>query len=115
MIAIGVSQGLCEKKREQEGVTIVVPKSRCLFEASNCFLQSTNNPWCIEVFQPAFAQGHIHINVSNLRIEKCSDDIEMINLPAMFSNPTDGILNSGEHSDRDISFSKIHFFKDFNY
>jgi hypothetical protein len=35
---MGLCQGLCELKREQAGVNIVVPKLWCMFEAVKCFL-----------------------------------------------------------------------------
>jgi len=35
---VGVGQGLCELKREQEGDNMVGPKSWCFFEGVKCFL-----------------------------------------------------------------------------
>jgi len=112
---VGVGQGLCELEREQEGVNIVVPKSWCLFEAVKCFLQSNNDRRCVEAFWPAFRQHHINIIVIDLRIEKSSNHIEMIDVPAMLSDQGDEISKNGEFSDRAISFSEVRLFVAFYY
>jgi len=92
-----------------------VPKSWCLFETVTCLLWWDNDPRCVESFWPAFGQGYIDIIVIDLGIEKCSDHIQLINVPAMFSDQGDEILKSGESSDRGIGFSEVCVFIAFNY
>ena len=55
-------------------------------------------------------QGLIVIIVIDLRIEKSSDDIQMIDGPAMFSDHGDEISKSSELSIRGINFSEMRFF-----
>jgi len=101
--------------REQDGGNIGVPKSWCLFEAIKCFLKLNNNRRCIWAFRPAFGQGYIDIIVIDLRIEKTSDHIQMIDVPAIFYDLGDEIPKGGEFSNRDVSFSEVRLFVAFNY
>jgi len=113
-IEVTVGQGLSELEREQESVNIVVPKSWCLFEAVKWFLSLNYHRRCFEALRPASWQRHIDIIVIDLRIEKSSDHIQMIDVPAMVSDQGDEISKSGEFSDRGISFSKVRLFVAFN-
>jgi len=74
-----------------------------------------NDHRCIESFWPAFGQGHIDIIIIDLGIEKSSDHIQIIDVPAMFSNQGDEIPQSGEFSDRGIGFSEVCLFIAFDY
>jgi len=114
-IEVGVGQGLCELESEQQCVNIVVPKWWCLFEAVKCFLELNNDCRCLEALRPAFGQRHTAIVIIDLRIEKSSDDIQTINVPARLCDQGDKILKSGEFSDRGISFSDVHLFVALNH
>jgi len=66
-------------------------------------------------FRPGFGQGHIDIIVIDFRVEKSSYHIQMIDVPAMFSDQGDEIPTSGEFSNRSISFSQVRLFVAGNY
>ena len=68
----------------------------------------------VEAFRPTFGQRHIDIFVINLRIEKSSDHIQMIDVPAMFSDQGDEISKWGEFPNSGIGFSDGGLFVAFN-
>jgi hypothetical protein len=69
----------------------------------------------VRTFQPGFSQGHIDIIVIALGIEKGSDLIKMINVPALLSVQGEEIQKGGEFSERGISFSELRLLVMFNY
>ena len=65
-------------------------------------------------FRPAFGKRQLDIIVIDLRIEKRSDHIQMMDVPAILSDQGDEISKSGEFSDSGISFSEVRVFVAFN-
>lgn len=109
-IVLRVSQELCEHMVAKEDIDNIVPMLQGLFEAVKCFVLSKDDCRCIEAFQLALGEGHIDISIINSRIGKCQSSIQIVDFQAVLSNTGDGIMNSGELSDRHLSFSKIHLF-----
>jgi hypothetical protein len=112
---VRVCQGLFELEREQEGVNIVGPKWWCLFDTVKCVLESNTDRGCVETFWPSFGQGYIDIIIIDLGMERGSDHIHMIDVPAIFSEQGDEIPKGGEISDTGIGFFKVRLLVAFNY
>jgi hypothetical protein len=81
-----------------------------MFETIKCFLWLNNVRRCIEPIEPAFSQAQIVFSVIDLQIEKSSDHIQIIDVPAKLSDNGDVIPQSIEFSDRPICFSEVRSF-----
>jgi hypothetical protein len=99
--------GLCEFKREQEVVNITVPKLGCMLQTVKWFLDWDSNPRCVESFLPALGQGDVHTIVINLGIGKSSDNVQLIEPPAMFSDKGDDIQKGCEFFNIGIRFCEV--------
>jgi hypothetical protein len=75
-----------EPEEEEEGVDILVPEARCLLETVEGFPEYHNDQWCVRArvfvaFWPAFGEYHIDIIVIDIRVETCSDYVQVIYVP----------------------------------
>jgi len=79
------------------------------------FIWSNNDGGCVGTFWPAFRQGHINIIVIDQGLENGSDHIQLIDVPAIFSDQGDEIPKGGEFSGRGKSFSEVCLFVTKNF
>jgi len=66
----------------------------------------------METFPPSIGQCHIDIIVIDFGIKKCSDQLEMMDVPAIISGKGDVKPKSREYCNRGLSFAEVHSFVD---
>ena len=92
-IEVRIGLSLCEPDGEEEGVDIVVPEPRCLHETIQVFPESHNDQWCARIFVwSPFGEHHIAVIVINIRVEKRSDYVQVIDVPSTSPDQRDEIL-----------------------
>jgi hypothetical protein len=79
-----------------------------MFDVVKYFLWWNNDRRVVDAICPSLGQGDIDIIVIDLRIEKSSENLHMIDVPTMFSDQSDEIPKVDEFSDSGMSFYEIH-------